>query len=89
MVKDEIMTIEEVAAYLRLNEKKIYALISAGKLPAARISGKWLFPKHLVDQWVEDRTPWVCPGLGKRYNWRYMARRRMRLNHKGVLWPLL
>jgi radical SAM superfamily enzyme YgiQ (UPF0313 family) len=42
-----------------------------------------------VDRWVEDRKGWVCPGLGKRYNARYLARRRMHLNHKGVLWPLL
>jgi excisionase family DNA binding protein len=52
----EYLTTKEVARYLRLNEKKIYALVAEGKLPAARISGKWLFPKHLVDQWVEQKT---------------------------------
>jgi excisionase family DNA binding protein len=52
----EYLTTKEVARYLRLNEKKIYAMVAAGKLPAARISGKWLFPKHLVDRWVEQRT---------------------------------
>lgn len=52
----EYLTTREVARYLRLNEKKIYALVSEGKLPAARISGKWLFPKELIDQWVDDHT---------------------------------
>ena len=42
-----------------------------------------------VAGWVEDRPGWICPGLKKRYNPRYLARRRERLNHKGVLWPLL
>ena len=49
-------TTKEVADYLRLNEKKIYALVNAGKLPAARISGKWLFQKDLIDAWVKQHT---------------------------------
>jgi excisionase family DNA binding protein len=52
----QYLTTREVAAYLRLNEKKVYELVAQGQLPAARISGKWLFPKHLVDQWVERNT---------------------------------
>lgn len=59
----EYMTTREVANYLRLNEKKVYSLVSAGQLPAARISGKWLFPKHLVDQWVEQNTLFPTFGL--------------------------
>jgi excisionase family DNA binding protein len=55
-------TTREVAAYLRLHEKKIYQLVSEGRLPAARISGKWLFEKELVDRWVRERT--VYPGAG-------------------------
>ena len=59
----EYLTTREVAQYLRLNEKKVYALVSEGQLPAARISGKWLFPKHLVDQWVEHNTIYPATGL--------------------------
>jgi len=49
-------TTREVAKYLRLNEKKIYAMVAAGDLPAARISGKWLFEKELIDAWVRQNT---------------------------------
>ncbi|MBT3219896.1 MAG: helix-turn-helix domain-containing protein [Proteobacteria bacterium] len=59
----EYLTTKEVAKYLRLNEKKVYALVAQGRLPAARISGKWLFPKHLVDQWVEGHTIYPESGL--------------------------
>jgi putative molybdopterin biosynthesis protein len=59
----EYLTTKEVARYLRLHEKKVYALVAQGKLPAARISGKWLFPKHLVDQWVEQNTVLPTSGL--------------------------
>ena len=59
----EYLTTKEVAAYLRLNEKKVYDLVARRQLPAARVSGKWLFPKHLVDQWVEENTIHPASGL--------------------------
>ncbi|HBR98493.1 MAG TPA: DNA-binding protein [Gammaproteobacteria bacterium] len=46
------MSVREVAKYLHLNEKKIYLLASEGKIPATKITGKWLFPRELVDQWI-------------------------------------
>jgi excisionase family DNA binding protein len=52
----EYLSSREVARYLKLNPKKIYALVAGGQLPAARISGKWLFPKELVDRWVAEHT---------------------------------
>ena len=46
------MNVRQVAEYLQLNEKKVYTLLSEGKLPATKITGKWLFPRHLVDHWL-------------------------------------
>ncbi len=46
------MSVREVAEYLHLNEKKIYLLASEGKIPATKITGKWIFPRELVDQWI-------------------------------------
>ncbi|MEW6752125.1 MAG: helix-turn-helix transcriptional regulator [Candidatus Latescibacterota bacterium] len=59
----EYLTTREVAQYLRLNEKKVYDLVSRGQLPAARVSGKWLFPRHLVDEWVAHHTLHPSTGL--------------------------
>lgn len=59
----EYMTTREVARYLRLNEKKVYDLVARGQLPAARVSGKWLFPAHLVDEWVSRHTVHPKTGL--------------------------
>jgi excisionase family DNA binding protein len=46
------MSVKQVAAYLQINEKKVYAMVGDGKIPASKVTGKWLFPKDLVDQWV-------------------------------------
>ncbi len=52
----EMLSTQEVARFLNINEKKIYSLISEKGLPATKITGKWIFPKHLVEQWVEAHT---------------------------------
>ena len=41
-----------------------------------------------ASRWVDNHKGWICPGLGKKYNARYLARQRMRRGHKGVLWTL-
>lgn len=50
------LNVKEVAEYLHLNEKKVYALVGEGKIPATKVTGKWLFPRDLVDQWVIEST---------------------------------
>ncbi len=50
------MSVKQVAAYLQLNEKTVYALVSDGKIPATKVTGKWLFPRDLVDQWMLEST---------------------------------
>lgn len=52
----ELLSTKEVAKFLDINEKMVYSLISDKGLPGTKITGKWLFPKHLVRQWVENNT---------------------------------
>jgi putative molybdopterin biosynthesis protein len=48
----EMLSTKEVAEYLSINEKQVYRLIKERRIPATRITGKWLFPKALIDEWV-------------------------------------
>jgi putative molybdopterin biosynthesis protein len=48
----EMLTTKEVAEYLNIHEKQVYHLIKEKKIPATRVTGKWLFPKELIDEWV-------------------------------------
>lgn len=49
----EMMNTKEVAKYLNINDKQVYALIREGGMPATRATGKWIFPKKLIDEWIE------------------------------------
>jgi excisionase family DNA binding protein len=52
----KLLSTKEVAEFLNVNEKMVYSLISEKGLPATKITGKWLFPRHLVEQWIEANT---------------------------------
>ena len=47
------LTVAEAAHYLRLNPRSVYLLAQRGGIPASRATGKWLFPVHLLDEWIE------------------------------------
>jgi len=58
----ELFNTKELAQYLDINEKKIYSLIMEKGLPATKVTGKWLFPKQLVDIWIDNNIrnyPWM------------------------------
>lgn len=50
------LTTKEVAGYLNVNQKMVYTLVAEKGLPASKVTGKWLFPRQLVAQWVETHT---------------------------------
>lgn len=52
MGDDEIMTIKEVAAYLKLNEKTTYKLVADGKIPGFKAGGSWRFRKSEINRWI-------------------------------------
>lgn len=51
---DSFLSVKQVAAYLQLNEKKVYALVNEGRIPATKVTGKWMFPRELIDRWMMD-----------------------------------
>lgn len=53
---DTLMTTAEVAALLRVKERKIYELVSENQIPHTKVTGKLLFPKALVRDWIKSGT---------------------------------
>ena len=53
---DNIMTIEEVARYLKMKPQTIYTWAQKGKIPAAKIGKEWRFRKDLLDEWFNQHV---------------------------------
>jgi excisionase family DNA binding protein len=47
-----IMTVHDIAVYLRLSEAKVYKLAKEGQLPALRVGKSWRFRKDTIDEWM-------------------------------------
>ena len=52
---DEILTIEEVAAYLKAGRRTVYRLAASGQIPAFKLGGTWRFRRTELDQWIAAR----------------------------------
>ena len=52
---DTILTIKEVAAYLKVNERTVYRLAASGDIPAFKVGGSWRFKAADIERWIEDK----------------------------------
>lgn len=51
---EDIMTLEEVAKYLKLKPQTIYNWAQDGKIPAAKLGKEWRFKKSIIDKWFNQ-----------------------------------
>lgn len=59
---DEILTIDEVAAYLKASKRTVYRLAASGNLPAFKLGGTWRFRRGELDRWIASRIGYPAVG---------------------------
>ncbi len=50
-----IMTLEEVAKYLRVHKSTVYRMAREGTIPSTKVANQWRFKKARIDQWLLER----------------------------------
>lgn len=53
---DQIMTVKEVADYLKVNERTVYRMAAVGKIPAFKVGGSWRFKQVELEKWIETQS---------------------------------
>lgn len=53
---DEILTLREIAEYLKLAEKTAYRLAAEGKLPGFKVGGSWRFRRFDIEEWIDQQS---------------------------------
>jgi len=56
-VTDQILTVKQVAEYLRVNERTVYRMANAKKIPAFKVAASWRFKSSEIEKWIEDQHP--------------------------------
>lgn len=55
-MNDEILTIKEVADYLKVNERTIYRLANKGEIPAFKVGNNWRFERAEIAKWMSNQA---------------------------------
>ncbi len=55
-MNSDIMTVKEVAAYLKITEKTAYRLAAEGKIPGFKVGGAWRFRQGEINTWIEVQS---------------------------------
>jgi len=55
-LNSNFLSVPELAALLHVNEKKIYQLAGSGEIPGTKITGKWIFPRSLIEDWLMENS---------------------------------
>lgn len=50
--RDEILTLQEVAVYLKAGKRTVYRLAQQGDIPAFKLGGTWRFRRDELDRWI-------------------------------------
>lgn len=50
---NDIMTIEDLAAYLQISKSTLYKLVQDGRLPGQKVGKRWRFHKEAIDEWLK------------------------------------
>lgn len=56
IIEGEILTLEELAAYLKAGKRTVYRLASNGQIPAFKLGGTWRFSKADIEGWIKQQS---------------------------------
>lgn len=53
---DEVLTIDELAIYLKVSKSTLYKLVQEGKIPGQKVGKHWRFHRDVIEQWLGKDT---------------------------------
>lgn len=54
-MSEQIMTVKDVASYLKLNERTVYRMTTSAKIPAFKVGTSWRFKREDLEKWIEEQ----------------------------------
>lgn len=54
-MSEQIMTVKDVASYLKLNERTVYRMATSAKIPAFKVGISWRFKREDIEKWIEEQ----------------------------------
>ncbi|HFD87124.1 MAG TPA: DNA-binding protein [Gammaproteobacteria bacterium] len=54
-MSDQILTVKQVAEYLKVNDRTVYRMAAASKIPAFKVGASWRFKQAEIEKWIEKQ----------------------------------
>ena len=70
----QLLTLQELAVYLHLDEQTVGKLVTAGKVPALQVERQWRFKRTAIDAWIEEQLVGDDENMGGRGDGSHQAR---------------
>lgn len=51
---DQVLTVDELAVYLKVSRSTLYKLLAEGKVPGQRVGRHWRFSRDAIDSWLKE-----------------------------------
>ncbi|HJW91883.1 MAG TPA: helix-turn-helix domain-containing protein [Anaerolineales bacterium] len=51
-----VMTVKDLAQYLKISESKVYRMVNASQIPAFRVGKSWRFTRLSIDSWIQHAS---------------------------------
>jgi excisionase family DNA binding protein len=67
MQNEQILTIKDIAALLKVGEKTVYTMAQSGELPGFKVRGQWRFSRKDIDDWIEQQKL-STQDIGEKHN---------------------
>lgn len=55
-MSEQVLTVDELAIYLKVSRSTLYKLLSEGKVPGQKVGKHWRFRKAAIDRWLEEKS---------------------------------
>ena len=55
-MQEKLLTIDQVASYLKVDKFTVYRLVTKRKLPAFKVGSQWRFKREMIDEWLENNS---------------------------------
>ncbi len=56
LMAEQILTVKQVADYLKVNERTVYRMATAGKIPAFKVGASWRFKQTEIEKWIKEQS---------------------------------
>jgi len=84
MTTNDILTVEDVARYLKMQPQTVYKWAQEGRIPGTKLGKEWRFRKSIIDEWIDISIALSKSGFDLMYQSSLLSTQRQGLKAEEI-----